>query len=346
MKLLKGTLIGALILCMIVLLGGSSVLASQKTIKLKGGTPWGENHRNSLGLGYFAKQLKEMSKGNLIIKTYFGGSLVKGKTEIDVLKSKVVDIASVTVPYHPGVIPDYIRASITVPFVTDFKSWPWIWKNTDWYSGYLKKLGLHPLYACYGELVVALVKPIENIEDPSLSGRKIRAPGLGFTEFIKILGGDTVTMPSAEAPAALATGLAQGLYTTLDTWESLGLNDVCPYVYVLNVPFTTMHCMTEAKYKSLPDQAKKMIDEAAAKTTANQIKWAETYRAKLMAKYKGHKKVKIHVLDDKQMGLWKEKIKPFYEWARKKFDPEMSKYLADCEKAWKATHTTEFPGAK
>lgn len=335
-----------LVVMLIVTFGFGGMAIAEKKVTLKGGTPWGENHRNSVGLKYFADQLKEMSKGDLTVRTFFGGSLVKGKTEIDVLKTKVVDIASVTVPYHPGVIPDYIRVSITVPFVTDFKSWPWIWKNTDWYSGYLKKLGLHPLYACYGELVIGLVKPIENIEDPSLSGRKIRAPGLGFTEFIKILGGDTVTMPSAEAPAALATGLAQGLYTTLDTWETLGINDVCPYVYVLNVPFTTMHCMTEKKYQSLPDWAKKMIDAAADKTNARQINYAETYRAKLLDKYKGHKKVKIFVLNDQQMGAWKKKIMPFYDWAKKNYDPEMSQYLADCEKAWRATHDTAPPGTK
>ena len=334
----KKATIFVLIVGLTTMLALNPAFADREKINLKGGTPWGAAHRNSVGLGFFGDELAKLSDGDISIKAFYGGSMVKGKTEIDVLKTKVLDISSVTVPYHPGVIPDYVRVSITIPFVTDFKSWPWIWENTGWYSDYLKKLGLHPLYACYGELVLGLVKPLDDIEDPSLAGRKIRAPGLGFTEFIKVLGGDTVTMPSAEAPAALATGLATGLYTTLDTWEALGLQDVCPYVYALNIPFATMHCMTEAKYQSLPEWAREMIDQAAAATTKNQIKWAADYRDKLIEKYKDHPKVKIHVLTDGQMNVWKKKIQPFYDWIKKDFDPEMSQYLADCEKAWQATH--------
>jgi TRAP-type C4-dicarboxylate transport system substrate-binding protein len=326
--------------------GGVAFGAMGEKIELKGGTPWGEAHRNSIGLSFFAKRLSELTDGDVTVKKFFGGSIVKGKTEIDTLKNRVVDIASVTVPYHPGIIPDYVRVSITVPFVADFNSWFWLWENTGWYSDYLKKLGLHPLYACYGELIIGLVDPLEDIMAPSFKGRKLRAPGLGFTEFVKILGGDTITMPSAEAPAALATGLAQGIYTTLDSWEALGIQNVCPNVYILNVPFATMHCMTEARYASLSERTRNAIDKAAAETTKNQINWARNYRDKLLEKYQGHAKVRLNVLNDAQMAAWMTALKPFYEWIMEKYDPEMSQYLEDCRKAWRETHTTEPPSIK
>ena len=186
---------------------------------------------------------------------------------------------------------------------------------------------------------------MEDLMNPSLKGRKIRAPGLGFKEVINTLGGDTVTMPSAEAPTALATGLVQGLYTTLDTWEAEGLQTVCPNVYLLNTPFMSPHCMSESGYAKLPDWARKIMDQAGQETAKHMIDWALTYRKSLVDKYKGHAKVRIVGLNGDQMAAWSARLKPYYAWMKEKY-PEMGKYLEDCEKAWKATHTTPYPMQK
>ncbi|MCX5906321.1 MAG: hypothetical protein NTY64_03800, partial [Deltaproteobacteria bacterium] len=273
----------------------------RKKIALKGASPWGESHRNSIGLTYFAKRLGELSNGDISMKIFYAGSIVKGPTEIDSLKKGIVDVGTITLPYHAGAIPEYVRIAIMVPFVIDFDSWLWLEKNTDWYKKYLKTLGLHPLYNAHAELVITLVNPMEDVMNPSLKGRKIRAPGLGFKELINQLGGDTVTMPSAEAPAALATGLVAGLYTTLDTWEAEGLATVCPQVYILNTPFMSPHCMSDSGYKKLPEWARKIVDQAGDETAKHMIDWARNYRQTLLEKYKGHPKVRLIILNDEQM---------------------------------------------
>jgi TRAP-type C4-dicarboxylate transport system substrate-binding protein len=317
----------------------------RKKIALKGGSPWGESHRNSIALAYFAKKVEDLSKGDITMKIFYAGSIVKGPTEIDSIKNGIVDLGTVTLPYHAGAIPESVRIAVMVPFVSDFDSWLWLEKNTDWFRAFLKKLGLQPLYNAHAELVLTFVNPIDDLMNPSLKGRKVRAPGLGFKEVINFLGGDTVTMPSAEAPAALATGLAQGLYTTLDTWEAEGLQTICPHVYLLNTPFMTPHCMSEAGHKKLPDWAKKIVDQAAEDTGKQMIEWARNYRKSLMDKYKGHAKVRLMVLNETQMTAWSSRLKPFYEWMTGKY-PEMNKYLDDCQKAWRATHSTPPPSIK
>ena len=318
---------------------------SRKKISLKGGSPWGETHRNSIALSHFAKKVEALSSGDLTVKIFFSGSIVKGPTEIDAIRNGIVDIGTVTLPYHPGSIPESVRIAVMVPFVSDFNSWLWLERNTDWFKGFLKKLGLQSMYNAHAELALTLVNPIEDLMNPSLKGRKIRAPGLGFKEVIHYLGGDTVTMPSAEAPAALATGLAQGLYTTLDTWEAEGLQTLCPYVYLLNTPFMTPHCMSEAGYKKLPDWAQRIIDRAAEDTGKYMIDWARGYRQSLFDKYQGHPKVRLVVLNEAQMAAWSNRLKPFYEWMTGKY-PELNRYLEDCKKAWEATHTTPPPVIK
>jgi TRAP-type C4-dicarboxylate transport system substrate-binding protein len=330
------------VLCWVMIAWTPAEAQTRKKIVLKGGSPWGESHRNSIALAYFAKRLEDLSKGDMTMKIFYAGSIVKGPTEIDSIKNGIVDVGTVTLPYHPGAIPESVRIAVMVPFVSDFDSWLWLAKNTDWFRGFLTKLNLQPLYYAHAELVFTMVSPIEDMMNPSLKGRKVRAPGLGFKEVINYLGGDTVTMPSAEAPAALATGLAQGLYTTLDTWEAEGLQGVCPYVYLLHTPFTSPHCMSVAGYKKLPDWARQIVDQASDETAKYMIDWARNYRKSLQDKYKGHAKVQMIVLTEPQMSAWSTRLKPFYGWMTEKY-PEMKKYLEDCQQAWRATHKTPPP---
>lgn len=314
--------------------------AKRKKITLKGGTPWGEKHSSSLNLSYFSKRLEELSNGDITVKKFFGGSLVTGRTELDCLKNEIVDISTIVAPYHPGAVPKVIRLIQTVPFVADFNSLAWMLDNTDWHTKHLKDLGIHFLFPFYGEQCLFLAKPLEDIIHPDLSGRKIRAPGLGWSEFIKTLGGDVVTMPSGEVPAAVATGLCSGAYTSLDTWENIGIQETCPYAYIHTLPYAMLECMTESRYKSLPDWAQKLIDQAAEDTAKAALEWALGYRKTILEKYKGHPKVQITVLNEKQQEAWITRLKPFFDWMHKEFDPDISLYFQDCQKAWRATHTT------
>jgi|GEM_PF-6549491 len=344
-KLLKQVLLVALMAVLAVALVGQPAAAREK-IKLKGGTPWSATHGNSVGVSFFAKRVGELSNNDITGRGFFGGSLVTAKEELDLLKNGAVDYAPVVVPYHPGIIPEIVRVGITIPFVCDLKSWQWLWENTDWYSGYLKKMGLHPLYTCYQELILATSKPIEDIKNPSLKGRKMRAPGLGFSQLVEYLGADSVAMPSPEVPTALATGMCSGLYTTLDTWDAIGIQESTPHVYLLDVPFATNHCMTEERYQRLPDWAKKVVDQAGQDTIKDQIRWATGYRQHIIDKFKANKKIHFYAIEGDLAADWKKALAPFYDWLHKKYDPEMTKYLADCQKAWQATHDTPFPGTK
>jgi TRAP-type C4-dicarboxylate transport system substrate-binding protein len=310
---------------------------SRDKISLKGASPWGETHRNSIALTYFAKRVGELSNGDISMKIFYAGSIVKGPTEIDALLRDIVDIGPVTLPYHAGQIPEYMRTTSMVPFVIDFNSLVWLNENTNWYKDYLKAIKLHLVYHAPAELVITMAKPIEDIMNPSLKGRKLRSPGLGYNEVIQTLGGDTIAMPSAEAPAAIATGLVSGLYTTLDTWDAEGLAPLCPYNYLLNTPFLTPHCMSDAGYNKLPDWAKKVIDQAGGETEKYMLDWARGYRDTILKKYKNDSKIHMVILNDDQMEAWEAKLKPFYDWLKGKY-PEAKTYLEYCKKAWEATH--------
>ena len=323
--------------------------AAREKITLKGGTPWGKTHASSVGMLFFAKRLNEISHGDLTMKTYFAGALVTGKTQISALKNKIVDAATLVPGYFPGAVSEVARVSQTVPFAVDFVSLNWMLKYSKWYGidYYFADVGmdLHPLFPFYGEQVIMLAEPLGDIMNPSLKGRKLRSAGLGYTEWIRCLGGDTIAMPSPEIPAALATGIISGVNTSLDTWEVLGIEERTPYVYIYPAPYGIREHMLESRYQSLPDWAKKVIDQAAEETSQFQLIKALNYRQYLLDKFKDHPKVKMTVLKPEQQDAWVKTIKPFYDWVYKTYDPEISNYMKECKEAWIATHTMPPPAA-
>lgn len=323
--------------------------AAREKITLKGGTPWGKTHSSSVGMLFFAKRLKELSHGDLTMKTYLAGALVTGKTQISALKNKVVDAATLVPGYFPGAVTEVVRVSQTVPFAVDFVSLDWMLKYSQWYGidYYFADVGvdLHPLFPFYGEQVIMLAEPLEDIMNPSLKGRKLRSAGLGWTELVRCLGADAIAMPSPEIPAALATGIVSGVHTSLDTWEVLGIEEKTPYVYIYPMPYGIREHMLESRYQALPDWAKKVIDQAAAETIQFQLIKAINYRQYLLDKFKDHPKVKMTVLTPEKEDAWVKRIQPFYDWMYKKYDPEISNYMKECKKAWIATHTTPPPAA-
>ena len=310
---------------------------AHEKIALKASHPWANTHRNGVALDYFAEKVEELSDGDITIDVVHGGAIVTGRTEIDCLRNRIVDVATVTSVYHAGVLPEFFRVAVYLPFAYDYEEYCWLWQNTNWFSGTLKELGFHTLYFAAGSVDVLLKEPVDDVAHPDLSGRTIRASGLQGGKIVEAWGADVVTMPSAEVPMALATGLANGVITTTDTWYAIGVMQDVPYIYRMGAPFATMHCMTQQRWSELPAWAQEILTEAAADTQDYILDWLEGYEADIVAKAEATPGVHVYQLTPEQLEGWREGLAPMFEWFEEEYGNLAKLFLEDCARARQAT---------
>jgi TRAP-type C4-dicarboxylate transport system substrate-binding protein len=117
----------------------------------------------------------------------------------------------------------------------------------------------------------------KTLED--LKGKKIRSMGGASTMFLKAVGAGTVTLPMSEVPAALQTGVVDGIHTGLAGPYAMHLWEVAPYFtanahgcngfYIL---------MNEGFYRGLPDAVKKGLATAQRELEPWYIEWDKSLR--------------------------------------------------------------------
>ncbi|MBM3558264.1 MAG: TRAP transporter substrate-binding protein, partial [Alphaproteobacteria bacterium] len=128
----------------------------------------------------------------------------------------------------------------------------------DEYKG-VKVLLLHAHNAA---LIHTRSKPVKTLED--LKGLRIRSPGPVINEFLKALGAEPVGMPPTEIYENLQKGVIEGVATTWDLVNAAKLGEVTKFHLDANSYTSAFYfVMNEAKYRSLPEDLRKAIDEVS-----------------------------------------------------------------------------------
>lgn len=156
-------------------------------------------------------------------------------------------------------------------------------------------------------------RPVTNMED--LQGLKLRTPARTVTEALSALGATPLGMPVPEVAQAMTTGVIDGALLPWEVALPLRLHEIAKYhtEYEGAHGFYTsvfLFAMNKAKYASLPDDLKQVIDANSGQALAAQVGrgWDEaeaTARAAAVAR--GNE---ITVLPQAEIERWQQATQP------------------------------------
>ena len=152
-------------------------------------------------------------------------------------------------------------------------------------------------------------RPIRRLED--LKGLKIRAPSRMITEALAALGATPVGMPVPQVPEAIARGVVDGAALPYEVMLPLRVQEITRY-HTNSGLYTAvfLFAMNRARYESLPDDLKAVIDANSGLSVA---KWAgkiwDAAEAPgiAAAKARGNE---IITLDKAEVARWKVATRP------------------------------------
>ena len=265
----------------------------------------------------FAEKVAKLTNGRVKIKIYPGGTLGNPKTMVDAIRTGITDIGFVLPEYVPG---RFERSSVfELPFI--FHSATQVTEVT--YAIY--KDYLAPDYKDFKVLwflsapltqLMTVKKPVKSLAD--LKGLRIRSGSATETEGLKLLGANPIGMPISEVSVSLQKGVIEGVFTPFAALKAHKLIDIVKYMTKFDYNGALMCVlMNKKKWNSLPDFAKKAIDQVANKQFGIMAAKAfdeEDEENIAAAKAKGIKLFKLSEADKKEMrkrlsNIWEKWVK-------------------------------------
>jgi TRAP-type transport system periplasmic protein len=252
---------------------GGAAQAQEVTLKVHHFLPPVANTQTRV-LEPWAKQIEEASGGRIKFEIYpsmqLGG---KPPQLIDQVRDGVVDIVWTLPAYTPGRYPTV--AVFELPFMVNTAL-----GTTQAVQEFSEKhLGdefsdVHPLlFHTHARGVIHTDDPVTKVED--LAGMKIRAPSRSIGKALEAMGATPVFMPVPALPEALSKGVVDGAVIPWEITIPLKISELVKNHAVTPGPrglYTSVFvlAMNKAKYESLPDDLKKILDEHSGMAMA---KW-------------------------------------------------------------------------
>ena len=262
-------------------------------------TSWPKNFPG-LGTGpeNFAKMVKDMSDGRLIITVHGANSIVPALGVFDAVSSGSVEMGHSAAYYWKGKMP-------AAPFFTSVP----FGMNVIEYNGWLRYGGglklWRDLYKPYHVIPFAggntgvqmggwFNREINSIKD--IQGLKMRIPGLGGEVFTRA-GGTAVNIPASELYNALQTGVIDatewvGPYNDL----AIGFHQIAKYYYYpgWHEPGPALEfIVNEDAYNSLPPDLQAIIEAATRAVNEDMLDEYEARSLAALDELKNHYKVDI-----------------------------------------------------
>jgi TRAP-type C4-dicarboxylate transport system substrate-binding protein len=214
----------------------------------------------------WARKIEADSNGRIKIEIYpfmqLGG---KAPSQYDLIRDGVVDGGWVIPSYQPGRFPEV--EALELPFMTtkiaeDSGRAAWIFTQQhlldDFADVHLIAAHLHGRGVLHTKGA-----PVETLED--FAGLKLRGPSRPATDLLKKLGATPIGMPVPAFPEALSKGVVDGGIVPWEIAPSLKLDELTDShtefagdKSLYNLYF--IWAMNKAKYDSLPDDLKAVID--------------------------------------------------------------------------------------
>ena len=210
----------------------------------------------------FAEKVAELTDGKVTVKIYPGGTLGNPKTMVDSISNGITDIGFV--------IPAYVRGRFQRSSVFDL---PFLFNDAVQQTEVMYELFDKDFAEDYKQFKVlwftaAPMSQVFTVKQPIASaadfkGLKIRTGNAVETEGVKMLGGNPVGKTVDELNIMLQKGVVDGAFTAYSALNRYKLIGVVNHMTELNYSGALMVVlMNKKKWDSLPDYAKKAIDQA------------------------------------------------------------------------------------
>jgi TRAP-type C4-dicarboxylate transport system substrate-binding protein len=246
---------------MVFIVGGTSVCAEKIELKLAHFMPT-MHVQHRMAFDPFAQKVAELTDGKVTVRIYPGGTLGNPKTMVDSIKSGITDIGFV--------IPSYVRGRFQRSSVFDL---PFLFGSAVQQTEVMYKLYEKHFAEDYKQFKVlwftaAPMSQVFTVKHPITSmadfkGLKIRTGNAVETEGVKSLGGNPVGKTVDELNIMLQKGVVDGAFTAYSALNRYKLVGVVNHMTELNYSGALMVVlMNKKKWDSLPDFAKKAINQA------------------------------------------------------------------------------------
>ena len=312
-------LLSILVLFAVFCLFNVNAATAATTIKLQSAYPKvsgvGQN------LVFFAKKVDEYTNGEVKVKVFWPGQLVKTKEAFAALQRGMIEGYGGSMLYFAGVVPEVNGEWL-----------PYSWKDPseviDIYLNYgfldlmRKATARHGVYyvapiGC-GTMGLMTKFPIYKLED--MKGKKIRATGMEG-HIVRALGASPVTMAGSEQYVALQRGTVDGTDYPWYTIEDYRFYEVISYINSpeLHRPGVVDLIINDKVWGKFSPKQKEAIDRAGMETMWRSFLYGELKdkRAREFCKEKGIKKIE---LAPEEFRRFKEAASVVYESHAKKSD--------------------------
>ncbi len=312
--LIKSTLVNITAIAALSGLGASVASAAEVTLKVHHFLP-PQAPAHAKFIKPWADRVMKESEGRIEVQIYpamqLGG---KPPQLFDQVRSGVADVVWTVPGYTRGRFP--ITAVFELPFVsgtaeaTSQAAW-------DFYGKYLQQeyAEVHPLllHTHAGGSLHLVGKPVRKLED--LKGMKIRTPTQSATELLKLAGAVPVGMPVPSVPQALSKKVVDGAMLPYEVTMPLKVHQLVKFHTEMSGgrqvnTSVFLFAMNKAKYESLPDDLKQVIDNNSGAAIAKNIGaiWDQVEQpGRSAAKARGNQ---ITVLTAEEVARWKEATRP------------------------------------
>jgi len=303
--------------CFITILFSVSAMtahaASAYSIKMKYSNYFPVTHPYSVLGKQFCDEVKKRTEGKIEIDYYPGGILSSATAMFDGVVNRVSDIGLSSLLYAKGRFPvteilnlpvgymnGYVGTHVMQEFYEKFKPKEWA------------KVHMLHLFSTGQTVIGTTKKPVRTLED--LKGLKIRGTGR-MADIVNALGGTAVGVLMADTYDGLMRGVIDGTFDAMEPYKAWKLGEVlkyCTQSQRVGMAATMYVVMNKEVWYSLPDDAKKVLNEVSAEwmdkyaTTSKELDEAgKDYFEKQGGEI-------IH-LSDSEMNRWRKAIQPVFE---------------------------------
>jgi TRAP-type C4-dicarboxylate transport system substrate-binding protein len=323
-----------LLLALLVVASGTPALAQDKTVNMKVSLWVPPAHPLVPATQAWAADIEKASGGTIKMTVFPSEQLGKAFDHYDMARDGIADITYVNPGYQPGRFP--IAAAGQLPFTFGDGKKGTLALN-EWYHKYAPT-EMKDTKVCFSFIhdPGALFSKKKIVVPGDLNGVKVRPAQSTIGELVKMNGGTNVQASAPESRDAIERGVADAITFP---WGSMFLFGIDKAVkYVMDVPlYTTVftYNMNLAKYNSLSDAQKKIIDDHCTPEWASKVTdpWTD-FEFAGRAKMKALADHEVYPLTPDQLAQWKKAAEPLHaSWkeAVKKAGGDADKVDADLQ---------------
>lgn len=236
----------------------------------------------------YVKNLETKSEGRIKVTVFAGETLAKGPDTYSAVVNGLADMAWNTATMTPGILP--LTAMTTLPMMNipdstiGSKAIMELYNTNAAFKNEYKDVKVLAIQAVGGGAVIGTNnKVVKTLDD--LKGMRIRvAPG-AQTEFMKSVGAQPMNVPITEVWESMDKKVMDGYVFSFTAVNDFKLWDVTKNYTMVNLYTPSLYIvMNSAKYNSMPDDLKKIVDQVSMEANDVMNKWFETIIAKSIKK--------------------------------------------------------------